>query len=78
LAAESLKEIISSERKAIKESSYSVCGILNSSNPGYTSRSENLKELLDDNEKYVVYKFNLRLETLAWILHLTLFAWRTL
>ncbi|XP_052185501.1 uncharacterized protein LOC127797053 isoform X2 [Diospyros lotus] len=59
LAAESLKEIISSERKAMKESSYSVCGILNSSNPGYTSRSENLKELLDDNEKYMVYKFNL-------------------
>ncbi|XP_057489440.1 uncharacterized protein LOC130775323 [Actinidia eriantha] len=59
LAAESLRETISSERKAIKESTYSVSGILSSSNLGFTPRSENLQELLDGNEQYVVYKFNL-------------------
>ncbi|GFY83613.1 hypothetical protein Acr_03g0003870 [Actinidia rufa] len=50
LAAESLRETISSERKAIKESTYSVSGILSSSNLGFTPRSENLQELLDGNE----------------------------
>ncbi|PSS34541.1 Hemagglutinin-esterase-fusion glycoprotein chain 2 like [Actinidia chinensis var. chinensis] len=50
LAAESLRETISSERKAIRESTYSVSGILSSSNLGFTPRSENLQELLDGNE----------------------------
>ncbi|KAA8539448.1 hypothetical protein F0562_026140 [Nyssa sinensis] len=59
LAAESLRETILSEQKAIKESTYSVSGILNTSNLGCSSRSDNLQELLDDNGQYVVYKFNL-------------------
>lgn len=59
LASESLRETISSERRAIKESSYSVSGILSSSSLGSTSRSENLQELLDGNKQYVVYRFNL-------------------
>lgn len=60
LAAESLRDLIYSEEKIIKESSYSVSGILSSSDPGTTSRSENLRELLDENKNYVVYKFSLR------------------
>lgn len=60
LAAESLREIISAERKIFKESSYSVSGILSSSRSASTSRSENLKELLEGNKQYVVYKFNLK------------------
>ncbi|KAL6977348.1 hypothetical protein U1Q18_026149 [Sarracenia purpurea var. burkii] len=59
LAVESLRESISSERKAIKESTYAVSGILSSSNLGCTPRSDNLQELIDGIEKYVVYKFNL-------------------
>ncbi|CDP00078.1 unnamed protein product [Coffea canephora] len=59
LAAESLREIISVEQKTIKESSYSVSGILSSSRLGSTSRSDNLKELLEGNEQHFVYKFNL-------------------
>lgn len=59
LASESLRETISSERKVIKESNYCVSGVLSASNLGCTSRSENLQELLDGNEQYVVYKFNL-------------------
>lgn len=60
LAAESLRDIISFEKKIIKESSYSVSGILSSSDLGSTSRSENLEELLDENKQYVVYRFTLR------------------
>ncbi|KAL3523801.1 hypothetical protein ACH5RR_016635 [Cinchona calisaya] len=59
MAAEGLKEIISVEQKVVKESSYSVSGILSSSRFSSTSRSENLKELLEGNKQYVVYKFNL-------------------
>ncbi|CAK9136225.1 unnamed protein product [Ilex paraguariensis] len=59
LAAESLREIVLSEQRAIKESSYSVSGVLTSSSLGSTSRSENLQELLDSDKRYVVYKFNL-------------------
>lgn len=59
LAAESLRESISSEQKAIKDSSYSVSGIISSSNTSSTLRSESLQELLDDDKQFVVYKFNL-------------------
>lgn len=66
LVAESLRETISSESKVVKESTYAVSGILSSSNLGSTPRSENLRELLDGNEQYTVYRFNLRYKTLAW------------
>lgn len=59
-AAESLEEIILSERKIIGESSYTVSGVLSSSDTVSTSRSENLKELLEVDAKYTVYKFNPR------------------
>ncbi|XP_059628149.1 uncharacterized protein LOC132270944 [Cornus florida] len=59
LAAESLRDTILSERKATKESAYSVSGILSSANLGSTSRSENLQDLLDGNEQYTIYKFNM-------------------
>ncbi|XVF75355.1 hypothetical protein PTKIN_Ptkin13bG0181700 [Pterospermum kingtungense] len=58
-AAESLKEGMLAEEKAAKEFSYTVSGVLSSSNHFSTSRSENLKELIDGGEKYVIYKFNL-------------------
>ncbi|XP_062156510.1 uncharacterized protein LOC133864240 [Alnus glutinosa] len=59
-AAESLREVILSEQKAMNECSYTVSGVLSSSNLSSKSRSESLKELLEGDEKYVVYKFNLR------------------
>ncbi|KAJ4719860.1 FMN-binding split barrel [Melia azedarach] len=58
LAAESLKEVMLSEERVIGESSYTVSGVLSSSNFITTSRNENLKELLDEHDKYVIYKFN--------------------
>lgn len=60
MASESLEDLVYFEEKIIKESSYSVSGILSSSDLITTSRSENLKELLDENKNYVVYKFILR------------------
>uniref|UniRef100_A0A7N2MGT0 Uncharacterized protein n=1 Tax=Quercus lobata TaxID=97700 RepID=A0A7N2MGT0_QUELO len=63
-AAESLRGVILSEQKAISKCSYTVSGVLSSSDLSCTSRSESLKELLEGDEKYVVYKFNLRLGTL--------------
>lgn len=59
-ATESLREMIMSEQKEIIESSYAVSGILSSSTFGHTSRSENLVELLDNEEDHAVYKFNVR------------------
>lgn len=59
LAAECLKEVMLSEQQVIGESSYTVSGVLSSSNFITTSRNENLKDLLDEREKYVVYKFNI-------------------
>ncbi|XP_071724344.1 uncharacterized protein [Rutidosis leptorrhynchoides] len=58
-AAESLQACIESEERAIKESSYTVSGVLSSSSHLLTSRSENLKALLDEGTEYVVYKFNI-------------------
>ncbi|OMO58949.1 FMN-binding split barrel [Corchorus capsularis] len=54
-----LKDVMLSEEKATRELSYTVSGVLSSSKYLSTSRSENLKELLDGGEKYVIYKFNL-------------------
>ncbi|KAK3034389.1 hypothetical protein RJ639_033660 [Escallonia herrerae] len=59
LAEESLKGTISSEKNAIRQASYSVSGILSSSNLSSTSRYENLQELLDGDKQYTVYKFNI-------------------
>ncbi|KAL0016943.1 hypothetical protein SO802_004012 [Lithocarpus litseifolius] len=64
------EERLSLQQKALEESyylkrklskcSYTVSGVLSSSDLSCTSRSESLKELLEGDEKYVVYKFNLR------------------
>ena len=59
-ATEKVREMVFSEQKQIAESSYAVSGILSSATFGSTSRSENLVELLDNDDKYVVYKFNAR------------------
>ncbi|XP_030492386.2 uncharacterized protein LOC115708297 [Cannabis sativa] len=59
-ATESLREIIFSEQNAIREFSYTVSGVLSSSNIHDTSRTENLKTLLEADEEYVIYKFNPR------------------
>ncbi|KAF5733820.1 hypothetical protein HS088_TW16G00261 [Tripterygium wilfordii] len=59
LATESLNNIIQSEQSAISESSFTVSGVLRSSNLISTSRSESLKELLNEDEKYTIYRFNL-------------------
>lgn len=58
-AAESLREAIISEGEAIKKFSYSVSGILSSSNFSSTSRGENLQELLDEDQQYMIYKFDI-------------------
>ncbi|GAB4836596.1 hypothetical protein Ancab_001509 [Ancistrocladus abbreviatus] len=57
-ATESLREVVTFEQRAFVESSYAVSGIL-SSTFGSTSRSENLLELLNSGENYVVYKLNI-------------------
>lgn len=59
LVAESLKEVMLSEQRQINEAPYTVSGVLSSSNLITTSRSENLKELLEGVEEYGVYRFNL-------------------
>ena len=51
-----------SEQTAISASSYTVSGVLSTSDHSFTSRSENLKDLLEGDEKYIVYKFNQRQE----------------
>ncbi|XP_009357716.2 uncharacterized protein LOC103948409 [Pyrus x bretschneideri] len=59
-ATKVLREVIRSEQKAMSESSYTVSGVLSSSDHSCTSRSESLKELLEGDENYIVYKFNQR------------------
>ncbi|XP_050217879.1 uncharacterized protein LOC126668741 [Mercurialis annua] len=51
LALENVKEVIESEHRAMNKF-YEICGTLNCSNRAITSRSENLKKLLDGGEKY--------------------------
>lgn len=73
-AAEYLEEVVLSEQKATSELSYTVSGVLSSSDVYSTSRSENLKKLLEGDEKYTIYKFNprqafLTLEFVLWSLH---------
>ncbi|KAG9444937.1 hypothetical protein H6P81_016277 [Aristolochia fimbriata] len=60
LAWESLRQAIESEREVILHPSYSVSGVLSSSTIGFKSRSENLLEVLEGNDPYVVYKFDIR------------------
>lgn len=60
LAAESLRETLVAEQRAVEESSYSVSGILNSSHFGSTSRNADLQELLQGDIQYNLYRFNLR------------------
>ncbi|EEF30080.1 conserved hypothetical protein [Ricinus communis] len=60
LATESVKEIILSEQRVMNEFTYTVSGVLSSSNLITTTRSENLKELVDGGERYRVYRFNMR------------------
>ncbi|TKY64874.1 hypothetical protein E2542_SST07725 [Spatholobus suberectus] len=57
--AEKLQEVILSEQKAINEFTYTVSGVLSSS-VSSTSRSDNLQELVGDNERYTVYRFKTR------------------
>ncbi|KAI3793346.1 hypothetical protein L1987_35963 [Smallanthus sonchifolius] len=57
-AAESLRETLISEGEAIKAFSYSVTGVLSSSDFRFTSRAENLQELLTEDQQYRIYKFN--------------------
>ncbi|KAI7752678.1 hypothetical protein M8C21_029211 [Ambrosia artemisiifolia] len=57
-AAESLRETLISEGEAIKAFTYSVTGILSSSDFRSTSRAENLQELLNEDQEYRIYKFN--------------------
>ncbi|KAL6131432.1 PREDICTED: uncharacterized protein LOC101292842 [Fragaria vesca subsp. vesca] len=59
-ATKVLREVMQSEQRAISASSYTVSGVLSSSDHSRTSRSENLKDLLEGDEKYIVYKFNQR------------------
>ncbi|PNY04668.1 hypothetical protein L195_g001093 [Trifolium pratense] len=59
LLTEKLQEVILSEQKATKEFSYTVSGVLSSSG-SRTSRSGNLQELLEDTEKYSIYRFKTR------------------
>lgn len=59
-ATKVLREVMLSEQTAISASSYTVSGVLSSSDHSCTSRSENLKDLLEGDEKYIVYKFNQR------------------
>lgn len=60
LSREIVREAMLAEHKAISESSYAVYGILSSSNLRTNTRSGNLLELLDGEEPYTVYKFELR------------------
>ncbi|XP_057436432.1 uncharacterized protein LOC130728862 [Lotus japonicus] len=57
--AEKLQEVILSEQKAIKEFTYTVSEVLSSS-VRKSLRSDNLQELLRDDEKYSVYRFKIR------------------
>lgn len=49
-----------SEKKAIKEFTYTVSGVLSSSASSSTSQSDNLQDLLGDNERYTIYRFKTR------------------
>lgn len=59
LITESLRETLLADQNSVKDLSYSVSGILNSSCVGPVPRSTNLLELLEGNEQYSVYKFDM-------------------
>ncbi|KAK4279901.1 hypothetical protein QN277_011603 [Acacia crassicarpa] len=56
--AEKLEQVVLSEAKAMKDFTYEVSGVLSSS-LSRASRSDNLKEILGDVERYSVYKFEM-------------------
>lgn len=60
MATQKLEELILSEQRAVGELSYTVRGVLSSTNPAFTSRSENLLGLTNSSENYSIYKFDLR------------------
>ncbi|XP_019451016.1 PREDICTED: uncharacterized protein LOC109353266 [Lupinus angustifolius] len=57
--AKKLQEVIISERKTINEFTHTASGVLTSSDSS-TSRSDNLQELLEDDERFSVYRFKMR------------------
>ncbi|CAN1137765.1 hypothetical protein LINPERHAP2_LOCUS10262 [Linum perenne] len=59
LVMENLKETIKSEERVISDAGYPVSGVVCSSNVIAASRSESLKELLDEHENYQIYKFRM-------------------
>lgn len=60
MVTESLKESILSEYKKASQASYAVSAILSSASVNCKSRCEILQEILEQNENYAVYKFNIR------------------
>ncbi|KAI4352108.1 hypothetical protein L6164_006391 [Bauhinia variegata] len=54
---EKLQQVILSEQKVANDFTYTVSGVLTSS---CTSRRDALQELLSEDEKYTVYKFDMR------------------
>ncbi|CAM8997078.1 unnamed protein product [Rhodiola kirilowii] len=60
LANEMIRESMLAEHGTISNSGYAVPRVFSSSNLGFTSRSECLSELLDEEVQYVVYKLDLR------------------
>ncbi|CAL1374479.1 unnamed protein product [Linum trigynum] len=57
LTVENLKEIIEAEERVVNDAAYTVSSILSCSDVITASRSDSLKELLDEHEKYHIYKF---------------------
>lgn len=60
MATQKLEEQILSEQRAVGELSYTVRGVLSSTNPVLTSRCGNLQGLTNRDENYSIYKFDLR------------------
>lgn len=69
---EKVHEVIRSEEKATRKFSYTVSGVL-SSGGSSTSRSDNLRKLLEVTEKYSVYRFKTRQELVGLNLCFELF-----
>ncbi|KAJ6850184.1 uncharacterized protein M6B38_266260 [Iris pallida] len=57
---ESLRESVLSEHETICQASYAVSALLSSASRNCTSRGESLQEIVDQSDKYAVYKFNIR------------------
>lgn len=57
---ESLRESVLLEQKTVSQVSYAVSALLSSASINCRSRGESLKEIVDQSDKYAVYKFNIR------------------